>query len=313
MSLSHSLLLRATWFIALALSAVAAAAQEPVHFPSLDGTTSLTAYLSRPAGNAQGSAQGNLQGNAQAIPDDTPRPALVLLHGCSGLVNRSGHISPLYRAWIRALLAKGYVVLAVDSTTSRGFGQTCSPSQERATMWRDRPKDAYAALQYLQAQPFVQGDHVGLMGWSQGGGVVLLSINDKSIGRPAGLAHEFRAAVSLYPGACNETAQSKPYTQVEPGSWATQVPLLLLMGEADTWTPFKPCAAFLQAAKDRGSPVEIKSYPTAVHAFDSPDLERRELPAYRSGDGPIPVIGTDDEARADAVLRVLGFLKARLD
>jgi dienelactone hydrolase len=303
MSVSPSLLSRATWFIALALSAVAtaAAAQETVHFTSLDGTTSLTTYLSRPPGAAQG------------MQDDTPRPALVLLHGCSGLVNRSGRISPLYRAWIRTLLAKGYVVLAVDSATSRGFGQTCSPSQERTTMWRDRPKDAYAALQYLQAQPFVQGDHVGLMGWSQGGGVVLLSINDKSIGRPVGLAHEFRAAVSFYPGACSETAQSKPYTQVEPGSWATSVPLLLLMGEADTWTPFKPCAAFLEAAKTRGSPVEIKSYPSAVHAFDAPDLERRELPAYRTGDGPIPVIATDDEARADAVLRVLAFLKARLD
>ena len=62
-----------------------------------------------------------------------------------------------------------------------------------------------------------------------------------------------------------------------------------------------------------GSPVEIKSYPSAVHAFDTPDLERRELPAYRSGDGPIPAIATDDEARADAVFRVLAFLKARLD
>jgi len=82
---------------------------------------------------------------------------------------------------------------------------------------------------------------------------------------------------------------------------------------ANAWTPFKPCATFLEAARSRGSPVEIKSYPSAVHAFESPDLERRELPAYRSGDGPVPVIGTDDEARADAVLRVLVFLKARLD
>src|SRR5665213_1950158 len=274
------------WLFALALSAVATAAmaQEAVHFTSLDGTTNLTAYLSRPQ---------------SASPDETPRPALVLLHGCSGLVNRTGHITALYRAWIRTLLARGYVVLAVDSATSRGFGQTCSATPDRMTMWRDRPRDAYAALQYLQAQPFVKADHVGLIGWSQGGGVVLLSINDKSIGRPEGLAHEFRAAVSFYPGACSETSHTKPYTSVEPGSWATSVPLLLLMGEADTWTPFKPCAAFLGAAKERGSPVEIKSYPQAFHAFDAPDLERRELPAYRTGDGPIPIIATDDEARAD--------------
>ena len=31
-----------------------------------------------------------------------------------------------------------------------------------------------------------------------------------------------------------------------------------------------------------------------------PISPRRELPQYRSGDGPIPVIGTDREARIDA-------------
>ena len=180
-------------------------------------------------------------------------------------------------------------------------------------MWRDRPRDAYAALQYLQGHPFVQADRIGLMGWSQGGGVVLLTVNDKSIGRPAGLAHEFRAAVSFYPGACSGTLQSKPYTEVEPGNWTTQVPLLTLMGEADTWTPYKPCEAVLMAAKPRGSPIELKSYPDAVHALDAPALSRRELPQYRTGAGPIPVIGTDQEARKDAFVRVLEFLKLHLE
>jgi dienelactone hydrolase len=128
---------------------------------------------------------------------------------------------------------------------------------------------------------------VGLMGWSQGGGAVLLSINDKSNGRPAGLARDFRAAVSFYPGGCSERLQSKPYTEVEPGSWTTRVSTLLLFGEADTWTPFAPCESFIAGARARGNPVELKSYPAAVHAFDAPDLPRRELPQYRTGNGPI--------------------------
>jgi dienelactone hydrolase len=37
------------------------------------------------------------------------------------------------------------------------------------------------------------------------------------------------------------------------------------------------------------------------------------LPAYRLRDGPVPVIGTDKAARADAFPRVLEFLKRRLD
>ena len=282
--------------IALALSviATAAAALEMVNFTSLDGTTNLTAHLSRPEGAA-------------------PRPALVLMRGCSGLLNAKGQILPIYRAWMRALVVQGYIALAVDSASPRGFGQTCSAGPDRITMHRDRPKDAYAALQYLQRQPFVQADRIGLMGWSQGGGVVLLTINDKSIGRPPALPHDFKAAVSFYPGACSERLQSKPFTEVEPQSWTTRVPLLLLFGEADSWTPFAPCEAFIAGAKARGNPVELKSYPSAMHGFDAPNLPRRELPAYRTGNGPMPVIGTDKDARADAFPRVLGFLKLRLE
>jgi dienelactone hydrolase len=291
---------------ALAALASAAAAQqatpapqdktalETVHFDSLDGTTNLTAYLGRQEGEA-------------------PRPALVLMHGCSGLLNAKGSILPIFRAWARALAVQGYVALVVDSASSRGFGQTCSAVPGRITMWRDRPKDAYAALQYLQAQPFVQAGRVGLMGWSQGGGVVLLSINDKSNGRPPGLKQDFKAAVAFYPGACSERLQSRPWTQVAPQSWTTRVPLLVLSGAADNWTPLPPCEAFLAAAKARGNPVELKVYPLAVHAFDAPNLPRTELPAYRSGNGAIPVIGTDAEARADAFPRVLEFLKLRLE
>src|ERR1700712_2468230 len=194
--MSRSLLHASLIALALAGGATAAAAQEPapdvqdkraletVHFTSLDGVTNLTAYLGR-------------------HPGDAPRPAVVLMHGCSGLRNDEGRIFGLYRAWMRALFARGYDVLTVDSAASRGFGQTCTAGPNRITAWRDRPSDAYAALGYLQVEPAVAGDRVALMGWSQGGGVVLLSINDKSIGRPAGLARDFKAAVSFYPGACS--------------------------------------------------------------------------------------------------------------
>jgi dienelactone hydrolase len=290
---------------ALALAPTAAAQQvepdapdkralETVHFASLDGKTDLTAYRGR-------------------HPGDAPRPAVVLMHGCSGLRNSEGRILGLYRAWMRALFAKGYDVLTVDSAGSRGFGQTCTAGPDRVTAYRDRPKDAYAALQYLQAQPFVRPDRIALMGWSQGGAIALLSINDRSIGRPAALARDFVAAVAFYPGACSEQLQSKPFTEVEPQQWTTAIPLLVLFGEADTWTLFAPCEAFISATKARGNPVELKSYPLAVHGFDAPNLPRTELPAYRTGNGPIPVIGTDKEARADAFPRVLEFLKLHLE
>lgn len=266
-----------------------------VDFPSLDGKTMLITHLLRPKDSG-----------------DEPRPAVVMLHGCSGLLAKSGHFFGIYRAWAKALLDKGYVVLVVDSATSRGFGATCGPGEARRIMWRDRPKDAYAALLYLQAQPFVRGNRIALMGWSQGGGVVLLSINDKSIGRPADLKTDFTAAVAFYPGVCDEKWQSKPFTQVEPHGWTAHMPLLVLMGEADVWTRLKPCAEFLDAAKARGNAIDLKTYPGAVHGFDAPNTPRHELPQYTERDGRIPIIGTDSEARADAFARVGAFLEEKL-
>jgi dienelactone hydrolase len=79
--------------------------------------------------------------------------------------------------------------------------------------------DAYGALAYLQAQDFVRGDRIGVVGWSQGGGVILFSIGVPSLGRPAGLApaSDFKAAVAFYPGSCND--------QRLPGAWTTAIPL----------------------------------------------------------------------------------------
>lgn len=277
-----------------------AAPPKPLQLPHVDipapgGQGTLIAHLFRPKDSWE-----------------TPRPAVVMMHGCSGLLAPSGRFFGLYRAWAQTLIESGYVVLVVDSATSRGVGQTCTASPARARMWRERPADAYAALAYLQAQPFVQADRVALMGWSQGGGVVLLSISDKSIGRPAALKTDFAAAVSFYPGACSERSQSKPFTAVEPGAWTSRAPLLVLFGEADVWTELKPCAAFLEAAKARGNAVDLVTYPNAVHGFDSPNTPRTELPQYREADGRIPVIGTDKAARADAMARVMSFLGANL-
>lgn len=279
-------------------SAAEAASNAPVElphvdFPSLDGKTTLITHLFRP-------------------PGDEPRPALVMMHGCSGLLAKNGRFFPLYRAWAREFLKQGYVVLVVDSAKSRGFGQTCSASEARKVMWRDRPKDAYAALRWLQAQPFVRPDRVALIGWSQGGGVALLTISDRSIGRPAELANDFAAAVAFYPGACAEKFQTQPFTSVPPQGWTTHVPLLVLFGEDDVWTELAPCEAFLSAAKARGNEIELKTYAHAVHAFDAPGLPRTELPQYRGPEGRIPVIGTDKEAREDALARVPAYLAAKL-
>ena len=189
----------------------------------------------------------------------------------------------------------------VDSLTPRGSGEMCSQRGFKRAIYLDRPKDAYGALRYLQAQPFVRPDRVGLVGWSQGGGVILLSIRADSLGRPAELPEgDFRVAVASDPGSCNDQGQRS--------LWTSPIPLLVLVGDRDNWTPAVPCKALVDGAVERGSKIEMRIYPGAYHDFDWPNQPVRELPAYRTSSGVIPIAGMNPAARDDALERVPEFL-----
>jgi dienelactone hydrolase len=271
----------------------AAAAQELVHFPSLEdngpgqAATVLDGYLYRPAG---------------AAGDGQRHKAVVGLHGCGGMFSRTtGAITPIYQAWAAEFTRQGYVFLLVDSFGPRRHGEMCSIQGLDLELFAKRPRDAYGALWFLQAQPFVRGDRIGLVGWSQGGAATLFAIASQNAFRPAALPQgDFRAAVAFYPGACNERRLS--------AAWTTAIPLLVLMGADDNWTPMPPCKTFLEGAVARGARVETQIYPGAYHAFDAPNLAQRELPAYRTRGGVVPIIGTDAAGRTDALVRVPAFL-----
>ena len=260
-----------------------AAAQEKVHFPSLDGHSAmLDGYLFRPDGDGR-------------------HPALVFLHGCGGLLTRRGTIQPRETEWAAHLTALGYVVLMVDSFTSRQQGEMCSQSAFRLPVYLERPKDAYGALRYLQGQASVRPDRIGLIGWSQGGGTLLLAIRATSLGRPAELPQgDFRAGVAFYPGACRDAVHRVP--------WTSPIPVLVLVGEKDNWTPADSCKRFVDGAVARGATIEMQIYPGAYHGFDLPNLPRGERPAYRTRSGVVPIVGTDPAARQDVLRRVPEFL-----
>lgn len=264
----------------------AARAQEKVIVTSRDGTA-LGAYLFRPSGSG-------------------PSPAVVFAHGCGGLLSQAGRINARETAWARTLTSAGYVVLMVDSFTTRGIRNMCAPATFQGDVYRARPQDLYGALAYLQAQPFVLPTKVGVMGWSLGGGAVLNALRTDSSGRPPGLSpdHDFRAAVAFYPASCKPERQR--------GGWTSRVPLLVLLGTGDVWTPLDPCRTLLERSAANGSPVQLKIYPGAYHDFDWPNLPYRERPDYRTAAGVVPVTGTDPGARADALSRVPDFLATYL-
>jgi dienelactone hydrolase len=213
----------------------------------------------------------------------------------------TGKMTGLYQAWAAELTQHGYVALLVDSFGPRRHGEMCSITGFDLGLFRDRPRDAYGALAYLQTRDFVRADRVGAIGWSQGGGVVLLSVGEPSLGRPRDLTRpDFRAAVAFYPASCRDDRLA--------AGWTTATPLLVLIGDADVWTPAAPCRQAMGAAAARGAPIEMQVYPGAYHAFDAPNVRIQELPDYRTRAGIVPIIGTDPAARADTLRQVPAFL-----
>lgn len=240
-----------------------------VNFPSADTLMQVSGFLYRPDGAR-------------------PFPAMVLIHHCAGVQR---HVLD-WAAWLKT---QGYVALVIDSLGPRGSIEVCSrvsrgPSPREATL------DAFGALVYLRSLPFVDGHHVGVIGWLFGGEAAWLATSASVIESVASNMRQrvdgFRAAVAFYPW-CG----SLP--------WDPTIPVLMLLGEADDWTGYEVCVAHAKRLQESGKTVLWKIYPGAYHSFD--DFEKA---------GGMKYLGStmmyDPVAASDARNRVREFLAQQL-
>jgi dienelactone hydrolase len=230
-------------------------------------------------------------------PGAGPFPALVLLHGCSGMYTPSGYITASYRRWAEVLAEDGYIALLVDSFSPRGYRTICELQKRPIRESRERVEDAYAAARWLDRQSYVAAGRIGLLGWSNGGTGTLYAMRPASRVEPA-----FRAAVAFYPG-CRTLSRAK--TPYQP-----YAPLLILAGAADDWTPAAPCAHLVDIAKSEGASADIVIYPGAHHSFDRVNLPVRYRPNVRNLNKPDRLgatVGGHPEAREAAIRRTQEF------
>lgn len=231
-----------------------------------------------------------------------PFPAIVMLHGCSGLWARNGEPTGLYEFWAKHFRERGFVTLLVDSFGSRGEKEICTQKDRRISEARDRPQDAHAALRWLAGRGEVDARSVHVMGWSNGAMTVLHALRPDAPGRSHdGLS--FRSAVAFYPG-CAVLAR-RTYLPVAP--------LLIQSGAADDWTPARPCVALAKAAKEGGADVEIDVYDDAHHGFDAPGNQLRIRPDVRNLSNPSgwgATVGPNPAARARAIQRATAYIEA---
>ena len=98
-------------------------------------------------------------------------------------------------------------------------------------------------------------------------------------------------------------------------SYEAYAPLLILIGEADDWTPAAPCAQLAGIAQKQGALIEIVTYPGAHHSFDRINSPVRYRPNVRNLNKPDRLgatVGEHPQARADAIKRTLEFFAQAL-
>ena len=212
-------------------------------------------------------------------PGGSPTGAVVVLHGCNG-------VGPHYREWARRLAGWGFVALLIDSFGPRGFREVCNHG--RVVPPEAQAHDAFDGAAYLRAAPEVRAARVGVIGFSHGGWAVLKAVLAGLVRRPG--EPPFAAAVAYYPGC-------------DPPTSALETDTLILIGEADDWTPVARCTRWRDTVQTNGHTLRMKIYPSAQHGFDAPSLPHSFAGHY---------VGQDPAAMADSLIETHAFFAERL-
>jgi dienelactone hydrolase len=187
----------------------------------------------------------------------------------------------------------GYVTLILDSFRPRSLFSVCKTPLRIASPAM-RALDAHGALAYLSKLAFVDPGRIGLAGWSHGGIAALGAVNQFGIAH--NLPQRFRAVVAFYPYCIADRSY--------------QMPILILMGDSDDWTPVGICRQLQSRSSKQGIAIELVTYPGAFHGFDVPELKQGW--SVEAADGQDHWLKYDKKAHEDAMTRVKSFLAKHL-
>jgi dienelactone hydrolase len=211
------------------------------------------------------------------IPDlaAPPMPAVVIVHGSAGVDSRGV-------SYAHELNNAGIATLEIDMWAARGIS---GPENRPKTVPETLP-DAYGAFVYLAANPVIDSKRIGIMGFSWGGVVSMLTATKPYTNQYLGSEKRFAAHAPNYP-ACWVYNAVPGYEFKD----FTGAPVFIQAGELDTYDLPDTCLNLVRSlASVAPDLLSIKVHPGATHAFD------RSEPAITITD-PLSHLGKGGEVR----------------
>ncbi|MFC4725378.1 DPP IV N-terminal domain-containing protein [Glycocaulis abyssi] len=210
-----------------------------------------------------------------------PCPAIVQVYGGPLVQTVHAGWQPLRD---QILVQSGYVLFKVDNRGTWNRGHAFEAALHRR-MGILEVEDQLAGLDWLQARDFVDGNRVGLWGWSYGGYMTLMTALQAPGRFAAGIAGAPVTDWALYDTHYTERYMSTPQDNAdgyEAGSAFAhldgyETPLLIIHGMADDNVTFDHSTRLFAELQERGELFEMMTYPGERHGIRPPPLQTHLL------------------------------------
>jgi uncharacterized protein len=282
--------------LSLAVSLSGCVRQEPAREEPIREPVARHAYVSFPA---LGSPTPLRVAGRLGLPTKAEGkvPAVVLAHGSGGVDSRgSFHAEALHEA--------GIATLELDMWSARGLS---GGAEGRPKTVMETLPDAYGALKFLSEHPSIDASRIGIMGFSWGGVMAMLTATRKyAAGAEPG--QQFVAHAPFYP-VCWVYNRVPGYELVE----LTGAPVFLQAGEADQYDNPDSCQKLVDSLGAAERPlVALTVYPGATHAWDrlEPALQVSDPYAHTGQGGTVDIVPSPEMARTSRKAAVDFFEKA---
>jgi dipeptidyl-peptidase 4 len=183
--------------------------------------------------------------------------------------------------WHELMAQKGYIVFLLDNRGSAGRGHVFeTPLHFR--LGAQELSDQRDGVQYLKSLPYVDGNRIGIWGWSYGGHMTLHAMfeagDDFKAGFAGGPVTDWRYYDSIYTERYLGLPQKneKGYQDSSPVRYASQLKgkLLIAHGTGDDNVHFANTLTVINDLIEAGKYVEVLAFPGRGHGVSDPPARR---------------------------------------
>ncbi|MEN9705107.1 MAG: hypothetical protein RLZZ393_986 [Pseudomonadota bacterium] len=201
-------------------------------------------------------------------------PALVEVYGGPHAQNVTDSWGGHWDRLQQVLASEGFVVFLLDNRGSGQRGERFESSSFRHLSDVEL-EDQVAGAEFLRSLPFVDGNRIGIFGWSYGGYMALEAI----LRAPDHFAASVSGApvtdwrlydthyTERYMGMPQDNPSGYEKASVIPLARGLRRPLLLIHGMADDNVLFQHSTALMKALQDANRPFELMTYPGGKHGL----------------------------------------------